>query len=111
MLIKTKQTTEHEVEINIPFFRKQVEHGMTSYFAMLTEGYVNKAHSTDESQSVAVSPKWINEDDIVKAYKMLGNWVEISENEFLRGYKEIISSLSLEPTLVRNQDDLKNINI
>lgn len=108
MIIKTKQTTEHEVEITIPFFRKRVENGFTELFSMLTEGYVHECHEAQESQSVAVRPKWVRESDIVRVYN---EWEEISEGEFLTAYRRILYGLSLDPVLTEGADDLKHVNI
>ena len=109
MILKTTQTTEHEVEITIPFFRKTFKNGMTEYYAMLTEGYVINAYTSDDMQGASIVPLWIKQHEVIKA---LNEGVEISEQEFLTEYKRIISSLSLEPTLTEtsnNPDDLKGV--
>lgn len=106
MIIKTKQTTEHEIEIAIPFFRKRVENGMTELISMLTEGYVHECYESEKSQYVAAKPLWIKEGDIVRAYQQ---WEEIGEDEFLATYRKILNSLSLDPVLTEQRDDLKDI--
>lgn len=106
MKITTKQTTAHEVDIAIPFFRIRIEYGMTELFAMLTEGYVHECHETNDTQSVSVRPKWLKEAEIVKAYQ---EWKEINEDEFLATYRRILNSLSLDPVLTEQKDDLKDI--
>lgn len=112
MIIKTKQTTEHEIEITIPFFRKRIEHGFSEYLAMLTEGHVNTISQSEHSQMIGIQPKWVKEGDIVKAFR---EWEEITEEEFLNAHKSALSSLSLEPTLVSvpaaDPNDIAQVNI
>jgi len=110
--ITTKQTSEHEIEITLPFFRKQVTSAsIFEYIAMLSEGWVHKAFSSDSSQSVTVRPLSTEKEDVIRAYNEDCKWEPISEEEFLTAYNDIISSLSLKPTLVYavSADDLKDI--
>jgi hypothetical protein len=108
MTVKTKQTTEHEIQIPIPFFRKKVEGTFTEYLAMLSEDYVHGACNSKNTSYVEIRPKWVKEGDIVTA---INEWEPIAETEFLSAYNNILSSLSLKPSLVNNPDDLKEVNI
>lgn len=112
MILKTKQTTEHEVEISIPFFRKHTEHGTTEYISMMSEGYVHSVSESQQTIFASVQPLWIKEVDIIKAYN---EWEPVTEKEFLEEYKRVLSSLSLEPIVscipAANPDDLKDIPI
>jgi hypothetical protein len=113
MKLTTKQTTEHTVDINIPFFRKRrYTESSLEYFGMVVDGFTLEVYESDDRVSVCSNPKWIKEGDIVDAYC---NWEPISESAFIEAYQKTLNYLSLVPTLVdepaAHPDDLKEVNI
>lgn len=109
MKLKTKVTKETEVDIEIPFFRKDAESSGLSYLAVIEETHVVTFYDNEQSGHtiVTTSPQWVKESDILHAYY---NWKPVSEEEFLTAHENALKSLSLKPML-SDSNDLKGINI
>lgn len=88
-----------DTQINLPFFRKRISHGMTEYLAMITEGFTLEVTTSDTVLGVFTWPSTLDskQPQIVQAYEI---WEKISENEFLTVHAKALEDLSLRPKMV-----------
>jgi hypothetical protein len=106
MQIKTNITEEREVDIEIPFFRKDQNSSCISLLAVLNEATVTTIFQAALRTNVTVDHPKNYSSDIVNAYS---KWEPITELEFLAAHTTALKSMSLIPELVK--DDLKEVSV
>lgn len=97
MKVKTTVTLEREIDIHIPFFRRDLTSSCIWLFAVLDDRTVVSIFRGGER--VAISNDALNkfsDNDIADKYQ---NWSPISEKYFLTAHADALKSLSLEPQL------------
>jgi hypothetical protein len=115
MKIKTSITQEREIEVDLPFFRKDPNSSCTKYIAAINEKTIISLFDSDERTSLSVDIIERESRDISEAYN---KWAIVSEEEFLQAHETALKSLSLRPVLCEidqeiedelNLDDIKDI--
>lgn len=115
MQIKTAQTTEHILDIELPFFRKRVCGISKSvrYIGVLpdyTNIFIFQLQETTNIRHGKINDKLELQE--TEAYLLNDNWQPCDEADFLSFHMEALKSLSLAPTLVeKDTNDLKHVNI
>jgi len=117
MKIKTNITEEGEVDIELPFFRKDESFVSDRYLAVLDEKTQVSIFSNELLINIAIDEPSESNSKIYEAY---AKWKPISEAEFLAIHEKTLQSLSLRPQLsalekeieqeMKDHDDLKDIN-
>lgn len=116
MKIKTSITEQIEMDITLPFFRKDNSYSSEKYIAVLDEKTQITVFHNELRSHISLDVPSTNDSDLAKAYK---TWEEVSEGEFLAFHEKILKSLSLTPQLCekeftqefKDHDDLKDVNI
>lgn len=108
MKIKTTKSEDVEIDVTLPFFRKNPNFISDNYIGVLDEKTMVYMFTNEASTNVAHRLVEDNKKEIVEAFT---NWTPISEEEFLSIHAKLLKSLSLIPELMINMDDLKDINI
>ena len=117
MKLKTTISEEREINIELPFFRKQDNlSNILKLFAVLDEKTVVTVFNGCGRTAVTVDDTSGSNRDLLEAYQ---TWLPISEDEFLTLHQTALKSLSLTPVLceidreieqeLSQKDDLKNI--
>ena len=115
MKIKTKITEEREMDVELPFFRKDPTSSCIKYMAAINEKTIIHLFDSDERTSLSVDIIEREGRDVSEAYN---KWTIVSEEEFLQAHESALKSLSLTPVLCEidqeiedelNRDDIKDI--
>lgn len=116
MKLKTTISEEREIDIELPFFRKDPTlSSILKLFAVLDEKTVVTVFNGCGRTAVTVDDTSGSNRDLLEAYQ---TWLPISEDEFLTIHKTALKSLSLTPILCEidqeiedelNRDDIKDI--
>lgn len=98
MKIKTTVIEEKEIDIQIPFFRKDHTSPCLKLYAVLDSNTVVTVFQGGDRTSISndALEERLNE-DIAQAY---AKWQPITEDEFFTHFNEAMKSLSLQPQLV-----------
>lgn len=116
MKILTKITEEREIDIELPFFRKDPQSSCIKYLAVLDEKTIISLFDSDERTSLSVDIIEREGKDVYEAYR---KWTVVSEEEFLQAHETALKSLSLRPELceidreieleINSKDDIKDV--
>lgn len=98
MKIKTTVTQERELDIQLPFFRRDKNSTCLKLFAVINEKTVISVFDGAGRTSVYVDAFESSTYDIADKYQ---NWQPITEQQFLMAHSEALKSLSLEPQLIQ----------
>lgn len=93
MKIKTNITEEREVDIEIPFFRKD-DSICLKMLAVINENTVISIFDGGDRTVLVADTVGSNKREILEAYT---TWKEIPEDEFLQKHAATLKSLSLFP--------------
>lgn len=116
MKLKTTISEEREIDIELPFFRKDPTlSSILKLFAVLDEKTVVTVFNGCGRTAVTVDDTSGSNRDLLEAYQ---TWLPISEDEFLTLHKSALKSLSLTPVLCEidqeiedelNRDDISDV--
>lgn len=110
MKIKTKVTSEKELVVALPFFRKKLKFKgrVVQYIAVLPDETCI-CLTVIEEQTTTFHGKAQDRAEAIKEAFL--KWETIEEEEFLTAHKNLLKSLSLEPVVVPDPNDIANVNI
>lgn len=97
MKITTTVTQEREMDINLPFFRKDNRSNCLSLYAVLDEKTEITIFQGGARYNISTDDPKRYTKEMVEKYL---SWEEITEEEFLHVHAEMLKSLSLQPQLV-----------
>lgn len=99
MTIKITKTTEKNIDIKLPFFRRDPDSMGVSLFAVLDENTAINLYRSDHRTCIENDEikdrGWI-EKNVAERFQ---TWEPITEQEFMTAYSDALKSLSLEPVM------------
>lgn len=96
MTIKTTVTQEREVDIDLPFFRRDNTSSCLWVFAILNDHTAVSIFDGGGRTCVSVEPLNPSRNEVADKYL---NWDPITEEQFLKFHSDALKSLSLEPVM------------